>query len=133
MQDLKMTVLRNDILSLFKKAEKPLKAYEVLERLKKIRPNAKPPTVYRVLDVFVKNNILHNIQSQHTYTLCKNDGSHDHQSQTLLLVCNSCSASNEIKHDKISKNISSISSAKNFQLTQSTVELAGLCANCQAH
>jgi Fe2+ or Zn2+ uptake regulation protein len=55
---LKMTALRQDLLEIFLKTKKPISAYDALDLLKHKRPNAKPPTVYRVIEYFVVTNLF---------------------------------------------------------------------------
>lgn len=49
---IKLTALRKDVLYILWRAEKPLKAYEILENLLITKPNATPPSVYRALIFF---------------------------------------------------------------------------------
>ncbi len=44
--------LKCDALNIFKKTKESIKAYQLLEKLRKTRPNAQPPTVYRALTGF---------------------------------------------------------------------------------
>ena len=47
---LRLTEIRLQVLELIAAAEKPVKAYDLLDQLKDDRSNAAPPTVYRALD-----------------------------------------------------------------------------------
>src|SRR5215208_76939 len=96
--NLKLTHLRKDILAiLFKKA--PLSAYSILDQLRKKRPNAEPPTVYRVLEWLVNAQIVHKIESENSFVLCSNVTSPSHK--TFLLLCKQCHKSYEFDDPKM--------------------------------
>ena len=59
---MRLTPLRQDILDILRANNKPLGAYEILEKLKHKRPNAEPPTVYRVLDFLIDSKCVHRIE-----------------------------------------------------------------------
>ena len=54
---LKLTKLRKQVLNLIWKKSGYVKAYELLDELKKIDPAAKPPTIYRTLDLILVSSI----------------------------------------------------------------------------
>src|ERR1700722_1222822 len=96
-KELKFTSLRRSVLFILWKAEKPLKAYELLDKLLEIMQNAKPPTVYRVLDYFVEVGVVHKGESIQSYTLCFEP--EKHQASEVLMLCNACHQVNEL-YDK---------------------------------
>lgn len=93
----KVTSLRKRILYILWAVEKPLKAYEILDNLLKINTNSKPPTVYRVLDYFVKCGVVHKIESIQSFTLCREPKKY--LSSEVLMVCNQCRRVEEIHDD----------------------------------
>ena len=66
----RLTLIRRQILELVLAYPNIVKAYEVLEDLKKLRGNAAPPTVYRALDFFVDIGVLHRAESLNGFVFC---------------------------------------------------------------
>jgi Fur family zinc uptake transcriptional regulator len=65
----KLTSLREQIINLLLQQVKPIKAYDLLAKLKAIRPSAKPPTVYRVLDFLVEHKAVIRLEACNSYIL----------------------------------------------------------------
>jgi Fur family zinc uptake transcriptional regulator len=125
---LKLTSLRKSVLFILWGSEKPLKAYELLERLLQIKPNAKPSTVYRVLDYFVDSGAVHKVESIQSYTLCREPEMH--YSFEVLMVCNNCHQVNEFYDSAIHALVQKLSENHHFHLGHGAVELKGVCDNC---
>ena len=67
---LRLTEIRSQVLELIADSRKPVKAYDLLDRLKDARSNAAPPTVYRALDFLLDNGFIHKLQSINAYVSC---------------------------------------------------------------
>ena len=59
----KLTKLRQKVLTLILKNHGYVKAYDLLNDLKKNDASAKPPTVYRSLDFLMEHGFIHKIQA----------------------------------------------------------------------
>ena len=59
---LKLTKLRKQVLKLIWKKPGYVKAYDLLDELQKIDPSAKPPTIYRTLDILMENGLIQKLQ-----------------------------------------------------------------------
>jgi len=127
---LKLTSLRKSVLFILWSAEKPLKAYELLYRLLQIKQNAKPPTVYRVLDYFVDFGVVHKVESIQSYTLCREP--EKRYSFEILMVCNHCHQVNEFYDFNLHVLVQQIAQDHHFHLGQGAVELKGICDKCCA-
>lgn len=126
---LKLTSLRKEILFiLWSSNKKPLKAYEILENLLKTKLNATPPNVYRTLDFFVENNIIHKIESIQSYTICCEPIKHFFTE--ILMVCNLCHNVIETSDTEIHDIFKKISNQNYFSLTNNAIELKGTCKIC---
>ncbi len=126
--ELKLTSLRRDVLYVLWRATKPLKAYEILDALLKIKPNSTPPTVYRALEFFETNGLVHKIESIQCYTLC-----HEPCKQLpseVLMVCGDCHQVVEVYDEGVRELFASLAGANDFQLRQNAVELKGTCRDC---
>lgn len=131
MTEFTLTKLRADILNILKAADKPLKAYDILERLREQRPNAQPPTVYRVLEFLKDRDAVHEITNQHSYVLCQTDSCKNEHPTNILLVCSNCDQVNEENSSAILRALMPLAEQCHFQPTSSTIELLGLCQQCQ--
>ncbi|KTC73782.1 putative Ferric uptake regulator, Fur family [Legionella birminghamensis] len=125
----RLTSLRKSILYILWSANRPLKAYEILEHLLETKINAQPPTVYRVLDYFVFAGLVHKVESIQCYTLCKQP--EQHFPSELLMVCNHCHQVQEIYNKQLRELIKQLTEDCQFNLGQSTIELKGLCQHCE--
>ena len=126
---IKLTPLRRLILLIMWKSDKPLKAYDILNRLSKTKENAKPPTVYRVLDFLAKHEIIHKIQSINSYVICQ----HPHQSveAELLMVCDQCHLVTEVVDQDMHTLLAKITVNNHFIASHDVIEIAGLCDRCR--
>lgn len=127
---LKLTSLRKTVLFILWTEDRPLKAYEILERLLQSKLNAQPPTVYRVLDYFVHSGLVHKIESIQSYTLC-----HEPDKQfpsEVLMVCNNCHQVQEVYDKTMHTLLKKLSEANHFHLGQAAIELKGFCEACRS-
>ena len=125
---LKLTSLRKEVLFILWCAQKPLKAYEVLENLLKTKSNSTPPTVYRALIFFVASGIVHKIESIQSYTLCCEP--EKQLPSEVLMVCNQCHQVIEVYEAEVRNMVASIAARHDFELKQDAIELKGLCKAC---
>ena len=126
--ELKLTSLRKEVLYILWCAQKPLKAYEILDNLLKIKQNSKPPTVYRALVFFLATGVVHKIESIQSYTLCCEPGKH--LPSELLMVCNNCHQVVEVYDSEVRHWVLKLAESHHFQLKQDAIELKGLCKLC---
>ncbi|WP_133130998.1 transcriptional repressor [Legionella yabuuchiae] len=126
---LKLTSLRREVLFILWQAEKPMKAYDVLEQLLKSKPNAKPPSIYRALDFFLSQGVVHKIESIQSYTLCCEP---DKQLVSeVLMVCDHCRQVTEMHDPTLQALVLTLTEAHAFKLRQDVIELKGLCKQCR--
>lgn len=126
--ELKLTPLRKDVLYILWCAKKPLKAYEILDNLLKIKVNSNPPTVYRSLAYLTRFNIVHKIESIQSYTVCSKP--EKHLISELLMVCSQCHDVIEVHDVQIQTLVKTIADNNHFVLSQDTIELKGFCGDC---
>ncbi len=126
--ELRLTSLRKEVLYILWCVKKPLKAYEILDNLLKIKPNSKPTTVYRTLDFFVESAAVHKIESIQSYTLCCEP--EKHLSSEVLMVCNNCHQVIELYDDTLRNLVVKLADNHHFQLKLDAIELKGTCQQC---
>ena len=125
--NLKLTALRKQVLELILSKKGLVKAYDLLDDLKKIQPNAKPPTIYRSLDFLEENGFIHKLQSLNAFIKCTHPKEHDN---CYFLICKKCNNIEEVCSSKIDKVVSNTSKEKNFSPQHVTIEISGICHNC---
>ena len=126
-QGIKLTPLRQLVLKLICQQPQPISAYELLRELRKIRPNAEPPTVYRVLEFLQQQHILHRIESNNSYIVCLHP-EEPHQSQILL--CTQCGVASEVHDDDVVGAVNACAKQYHFKIDQGITEIRGLCSKC---
>lgn len=126
--DYRLTSLRKSVLYILWHIKKPLKAYEILNKLLEIKENSKPPTVYRVLDYLLACGIVHKIESIQSYTLCHEP--EKHLPSEVLMVCNHCHGVQEVYDKTMSDLVKKLAAENLFIPGQDTIELRGYCHGC---
>ena len=125
---LKLTSLRKAVFYILWSADKPLKAYEILDNLLKIKPNSTPPTVYRSFEFFEANGLVHKIESIQCYTLCCEP--HKQLPSEVLMVCGDCHQVVEVYDEAVQNLFALLANANRFELRQDAIELKGTCQAC---
>ena len=118
---------RRFVLQIIAASKKPIKAYEILEKLNKIIDNPKPPTAYRAIDFWSSHNFIHRIESLNAYTLCKVGHFH---SGSQFMICNECGDVIESHLCDLPQVIKNSVKQKTFTLTKWNLEINGVCNKC---
>src|SRR5690606_301224 len=63
----RFTPIRRKVLELLLRHERSLKAYELLDEIRIVQPNATPPTVYRALDFLLEEGLVHRVDTLNTF------------------------------------------------------------------
>ena len=106
----------------------PLKAYEILDRLKGKGVRA-PMTVYRALDGLEAKGFIHKLEGLNAFVLCNHQGPHPVQA---FLVCEACSKVKELEIVSVEANIASALTAAAFKMHTARLEIKGACEDCAA-
>ena len=125
----RLTVLRRRVLELVWNSHRPRGAYAILEDLSQQdgKPTA-PLTVYRALEFLVEQGLVHRIESLNAYVGCADPGA-VHSGQ--FLVCATCGNTVEIDDPRIRAAIDASAGEHGFRVQLPTVEVRGLCPECQ--
>lgn len=126
---LRLTPLRLRVLELVAAAEKPVKAYDLLDRLKDGPGMAAPPTVYRALDFLLENGFIHKLESINSFVSCHHPGE---AHQVPFLICDRCSNAIEICDERVSALLNEQARDRGFKPAGQTLEVHGVCADCSA-
>jgi len=123
----RLTVLRRRVLELVWRRHEPVRAYDLLDRLRADQRNAAPPTVYRALDFLLANGLVHRIESLNAYVGCGKPRS-PHAGQ--FLICERCSTVAELAESEISRIVTRTARSSGFTVSRQTIEVIGLCPEC---
>ena len=127
---LKVTSLRKKMLTIFIKAKLPLSAYEAFDILKKSQSNAQPITVYRVIDSFVQQGILHEIESNNKYIYCSDLTTSLSKHHGVMLFCETCLRAFELLDERIFSLIERFTNQNEFKLKNHLIDIKGTCKKC---
>ncbi|MGF1463004.1 MAG: transcriptional repressor [Maricaulaceae bacterium] len=119
----KLTPVREKVLSLLAEAGRPMKAYDLLELLKPGPGAAQPPTVYRALDFLLDAGLVHKVASLNAFMLC---GHRDCDHVAALFICEVCGRAEERHADLPEPQ----SAPKGFVRSRSVIEHHGVCGLC---
>ena len=124
---IRLTPLRQQVLELVWQNHEPVKAYDVLDELKKQHSSSAPPTVYRALDFLQEQGLVHKIESLNAYIGCGNpEESHSGQ----FFICQCCGSVAELDDEDISKLIQKKANRLGFKINDEMVEINGHCQEC---
>lgn len=123
----RLTPQRKQVLQLITESDKPLGAYDLLERMRNDTRRPAPPTVYRALDFLLEQGLIHRIESLHAFVGCPHP-EHPHAGQ--FLVCTGCGQVDEVCEGHLGRELEQEVRRAGFCPKRPVVELLGLCADC---
>ncbi|MBT6275688.1 MAG: transcriptional repressor [Chromatiales bacterium] len=124
----RLTALRRQVLAIVWNSHRPIGAYDVLEQITTTGRRAAPPTVYRALDFLLEHALVHRLDSLNAFVGCAEPG---HGGHGQFLLCRECGTAAEIGDENIHAAIDSAARQHGFSAQTHTVEIAGVCPNCQ--
>ena len=107
---------------------RPASAYDIAElvsaaRGKRVAPNS----VYRILDLFVANNLAMRIESANAYLANSHPGcEHD----CIFLVCDRCGEATHVDDDSLSQQVRNVAKTEGFKSIRPVIEVRGICQKC---
>ena len=127
LRGLRLTEIRMQVLELIAAEEKPVKAYDLLDKLKDDRSNAAPPTIYRALDFLLENGFIHKLESINAYVSCHHPSVAHH---VPFLICDVCESATEICDERVAKLLGEQAKSLGFRARAQTLEVHGVCKGC---
>ena len=116
------------VLKLLRKANGPMTAYALLDKLKKSGVNS-APIVYRALDVLIKKGAAHKIKELGSYVAC--DCAHSHQhALSVLTVCGGCNEVEELHNHAVIQQLENLRNAGVRLQDHAVIELPITCNAC---
>lgn len=124
----KWTAMREAVFCELMQCGRPVSAYDVADRLSNKRgKRVAPNSIYRILDVFVANNLASRVESSNAFLVNTHPGcEHD----CIFLVCNECGDAIHVDDADISRTLRTLAASQSFKAERPVVEVRGLCEAC---
>jgi Fur family zinc uptake transcriptional regulator len=122
------TSMRGDIFDVLAAEERPASAYEIADKVSQRRgKRVAPNSIYRILDLFVANNLAQRVESANAYIANAHPGClHD----CIFLVCKCCGEATHVDDDALSEAVRSVAASSGFHPERPVIEVLGTCAKC---
>ena len=120
--------MRADVFSALASYDRPASAYDIAEDLSASRgKRVAANSVYRILDLFVRNNLANKIESANAYLANTHPGCrHD----CIFVICDKCGQATHFDNDRITGALRDAGHENGFADVRPVVELRGLCDAC---
>ena len=132
---LRLTPIRARVLELIAKEGRPIKAYDLLEKIRggneadgEGTGAAAPPTIYRALDFLLANGFIHKLESVNAFVACHHPSTAQHS--VPFLICDRCHSAVELEDEQVVAALDERARALGFVPQAQTLEVHGLCAKC---
>ena len=113
------------------RAEGPLSAYDILDKLRDDGLRA-PPQVYRALDKLVSLGMVHRLESLNAFIACSHDHPADQENATMAFaICDTCNGVTEFSNSEVVDQLRDWTRAESAVLKKATIELTITCGNCR--
>ena len=122
-----LTPIRRKVLGLLLDEPGGLKAYDLLDRMKRIHASATPPTVYRALDFLIEQGLAHKIARTNQFVACNQEG---HEHACLFLVCPRCGTITELHDETALAALTKSLRAAGHRLAHPEIEISATCSAC---
>ena len=120
---------QTDVLSVLQACDRPMTAYQILERLQVGEPDIAPPTVYRTLSALTDQGRAHRLESLKAFVPCR--CSHV-ESVPVLAICEDCGSVEEHDGSGLLLKLTALTDQNDFRAERHIVEIHGLCHTCAA-
>ena len=122
------TGMRQSVFEELARHDKPASAYDIADNLSRTRgKRVAPNSVYRILDLFVRNNLANRIESANAYLVNTHPGCrHD----CIFLICDECGQAIHIDDDSLTGALRDAARKAGFADVRPVVEIRGRCGDC---
>lgn len=122
------TGMRAEVFEELARHTRPVSAYDIAENLSNQRGRrVAPNSVYRILDIFVSNNLANRIESANAFLVNTHPGCHH---DCIFLICDECGAADHIDDDRLTGALREAGRNAGYAEVRPVVELRGLCEAC---
>lgn len=127
---LELTKNQTLVMGALSRADGPLSAYTILDRLRGDGIRA-PLQVYRALDKLLELGMVHRLESLNAFVACMQPSCDSHET-IAFTICESCDQVTEISDLSLTRHLKRIAKQAEFGLTKSIIELRGVCRSCRS-
>jgi Fur family zinc uptake transcriptional regulator len=118
------------VLQTLNRAEGPLSAYDILDRLRDEGLRA-PLQVYRALEKLIDHGLAHRLESLNAFVCCANAGRHARTGGTAAFaICEDCGHVDEFADEIVEARLKDWAEEHGFTPSRTTIELRGRCKAC---
>lgn len=125
-----LTKNQNLVLDTLTRAEGPLSAYTILDRLRGSGLRA-PLQVYRALEKLLAFGLVHRLESLNAFVACAHPHCHA-QGLVAFAICEDCGQVDEFSDALVRERLGAWSASSGFKVEKTTIEIRGRCAACLA-
>lgn len=124
------TAMRETVFRALAEQDRPASAYDIAEVLTRARDKrVAANSVYRILDLFVRNNLANRIESANAYLVNTHPGCHH---DCIFVICDDCGMATHLDNDRVTGTLREAGREAGFADIRPVVELRGLCEDCAA-
>lgn len=122
------TAMREAVFAELARHDRPVSAYDIADSLTAARgKRVAPNSIYRILDLFVANNLAMRVESSNAFLANSHPGcAHD----CIFLVCDECGDATHIDDDEVSRTLRTLAKSHRFKAERPVLEIRGLCQSC---
>jgi Fur family transcriptional regulator, zinc uptake regulator len=125
----KLTPIRRRALMLMCQSDRPLGAYELLDRVGDGKTIPSPMRVYRALEFLTRHGFVRHLKSINAFVWCQQD--HDVKDRPFL-ICDRCETAIPLTDTHAVELIRKSAARCGFKANIRTIEIRGLCSRCSA-
>ena len=118
------------VFDVLEKAEGPLSAYTILDKLRDQGFRA-PLQVYRALEKLLEYGVVHRLESINSFVACAEPHDHSH-SMTAFAICDTCGQVTEMSDHDVDHRLNEWVNSTGFAAKKAVIEFRGVCAKCRA-
>ena len=116
------------VLTTLKKSNKPLSAYDILDRTRSGALKA-PVQVYRALQKLEKRGLVHRVEALNAFVACCDD--HHGLHRPGFVICRDCGVAREFEDKRVAR-VAEDAAGPDFLIETISLEIYGRCAPCRA-
>ena len=103
-------------------------AYDIAETISELGKRVQPIQIYRSLEKLMALGLVHRLSTKNGFIACYEDGE---CATGQFLICTECESVKEIDSQLLDNEIQGSAQENNFSIASKSIEVLGLCVNCQ--
>tara|TARA_B100001540_G_C15623139_1_gene558568 strand:- start:172 stop:666 length:495 start_codon:yes stop_codon:yes gene_type:complete len=116
------------VLNLLLSNHRIFSAYDIAERISKMGKRVQPVQIYRSLEKLMALGLVHRLSTKNGFIACYEEGE---CATGQFLICTECESVKEIDSQLINREIHDSAQENSFSIGSKSIEVLGVCGNCQ--